>query len=702
MIVLKIDEKQIFNLWNTNGRRSDVLNALSIYLSILEDLGNENPGDKWSSYPKSFMQYEFYVRAIEASPEVFSKHEKYDAFKEKIKPLWDLFLNNDPAFFEDKRSDKLIRILDKDIEQRARHYTSNLVRIGFATQERVITPSGQAFLNNIVNRDRIEKILPIKNTNLLLLRQLMKLRIFTKDENGICKYYSPFYMALYLLLTNETIDKSSFINIVQGASPSLNEDIKNKLLDDDLEFSTKENLATSLNVNIVDAFKSKDIISETEFSRYIKNRKSGKTEKIYYEFYKTLYQFIDSPSTDTYKQLNSVYMNNSDKIKKAFCRGKSIFDFGTNGVYNLNEFKLKNKENPFLITDKFNEFFYEMYENSKYLDQIAEYSDTTIRMFGATGVIKTKAPLYELSYKHILKDFFEIKRLKEMIFGEISSDEYIDYELSENSFFGSIKSMTQIFEVSDEKTTNIMKHLFYSYGVKDLNDLALVIDSETSRMFEKHIEDNYPLERVVNLLKLFSDRSQNDRIIKREVNEAADVPTIYEYLIGIAWYYISNKNFNLYDSFNLTLNADFEPMMHAGGGVGDIIVDYDDKSVMLEVTLMNKAAQKRAEWEPVLRHSINNRVEKLPRKSYTFFIADELDFNTINIWRAVAAVPLQATISDSIVDGVIIMPFTNNEIISFLEKNINSKSIIEQTELSFSKINKITNDGWRQDIIEKL
>ena len=141
-------------------------------------------------------------------------------------------------------------------------------------------------------------------------------------------------------------------------------------------------------------------------------------------------------------------------------------------------------------------------------------------------------------------------------------------------------------------------------------------------------------------------------------------------------------------------------MMHAGGGVGDIIVDYDDKSVMLEVTLMNKAAQKRAEWEPVLRHSINNRVEKLPRKSYTFFIADELDFNTINIWRAVAAVPLQATISN-IVDGVIIMPFTNNEIISFGKKY--KQQINHWTDkLSFSKINKITNDGWRQDIIEKL
>ena len=77
-------------------------------------------------------------------------------------------------------------------------------------------------------------------------------------------------------------------------------------------------------------------------------------------------------------------------------------------------------------------------------------------MFGATGN-KTKAPLYELSYKHILKDFLN-KRLKEMIF-EISL-EYIDYELSENSF-GSIKSMTQIFEVR-MKTTNY-EASFYSY-----------------------------------------------------------------------------------------------------------------------------------------------------------------------------------------------------------------------------------------------
>ena len=33
-----VESNQIFNLMDTNGRRSDVLNALKIYLEILEEL----------------------------------------------------------------------------------------------------------------------------------------------------------------------------------------------------------------------------------------------------------------------------------------------------------------------------------------------------------------------------------------------------------------------------------------------------------------------------------------------------------------------------------------------------------------------------------------------------------------------------------------------------------------------------------------
>lgn len=38
-----VETNQIFNLMDTNGRRSDVLNALKIYLEILEELKEVYP-----------------------------------------------------------------------------------------------------------------------------------------------------------------------------------------------------------------------------------------------------------------------------------------------------------------------------------------------------------------------------------------------------------------------------------------------------------------------------------------------------------------------------------------------------------------------------------------------------------------------------------------------------------------------------------
>lgn len=85
------------------------------------------------------------------------------------------------------------------------------------------------------------------------------------------------------------------------------------------------------------------------------------------------------------------------------------------------------------------------------------------------------------------------------------------------------------------------------------------------------------------------------------------------------------------------------PLSHATGGMGDIVINYKNLTLMLEVTLMNSQAQKRGEWEPVLRHATNLTVDEYPKNVITLFIADELDDNTVNIWRAVASVKLKAS-----------------------------------------------------------
>ena len=143
-------------------------------------------------------------------------------------------------------------------------------------------------------------------------------------------------------------------------------------------------------------------------------------------------------------------------------------------------------------------------------------------------------------------------------------------------------------------------------------------------------------------------------------------------------------------------------MIHAGGGEGDIVIRYEDRVIQLEVTLMNKQAQKRGEWEPVLRHALNLKADSEPKEVFTFFIADELDRNTINIWRAVAAVSLESTRDHRQVDGAVIMPLTNGELLHLLRAGVSVDCILPEVRASFAKVPRITDAGWKEEILDRL
>ena len=204
---------------------------------------------------------------------------------------------------------------------------------------------------------------------------------------------------------------------------------------------------------------------------------------------------------------------------------------------------------------------------------------------------------------------------------------------------------------------------------------------------------------------MFSDRS-NDGKIKEEVYPDATVPTIYEYIVGLAWYYFSNKRIDLLNSFNLTLSANFEPLTHAGGGMGDIVIYEEKQVIMLEATLMNANSQKRGEWEPVLRHSVNLKIDEessTNREVTTFFIADSFDFNTINIWKAISSVPLQSSSDkDKYTDNVIIMPINNDELSKLMDRKNEYNSIIQQVRKLFLKDITSFDKDWREKFISTV
>lgn len=697
-----VERNQIFNLMDTNGRRSDVLNALKIYLEILEELKEVYPTESWSTYPSSLSQFLFYEKALEKSKDVFKIHSNYDNFINELGDDYQTFIDRDGQWIEDNIT-KFAKVLDESIEKRARHYTSNLVKMGFTTTNRSITEAGYSYLRGSVVRDELEELLPLDNVNIVLFRQLSKLKIFSSSNNGKRQFYSPFIMALILLLNNESIDEHSFEVIVQGLSPYSSDAVKEAICSNEISVAELEESIRNIDITIPEDLIGKNDVEFDVFKSIFKGSKSNDSiSKLYYDFFSVLKDFRNNKTEETYANLiKCLDKENITSIYKAFGYGKAIFAAGNRGSrYNLERFLEKNSDHPLLISEDFVEAFYTAFTRSKWIDGVREYSDTTIRLLSATGMFKFKN-LPELSYKEILSLIFDVDQLRENVFGEMTDEEYVNYEEAENSYFGKCVSLVEIFNFSHDDISTMTEKLEKHLGVSAATDVKKFLSDQKNADFIAHINDKYPKEKIMELLPLFSDR-RKDNQIKKEVNDAATVPTIYEYIIGIAWYYISNKEFDLYNSLNLTLNADFEPVIHAGGGDGDIVIHYEEIIVMLEVTLMNKQAQKRGEWEPVLRHSLNLKAANEPKETITFFIADELDYNTINIWRAVASVSLESTNTHTKVNGVIIMPFTNKEVLAFLENTVYYKDIVKAVKNSFAKVPQITDVKWHEEIMSTL
>lgn len=703
-----VKENQIFNLMDTNGRRNDVTNALKGYLLILDNLMTYKC-DTWDNIPKSLSQYYFYKEAISMFPDVFKVHTPYDNLVvsiNKMPKFKEALENNNIDWIRDNYVDysELISRFDNGIEDRARHYTSNLVKLGFTDEKRNITSVGRLIIDiKSVKKDKLEKIIPIDEINLVYLRQLLKLRIFNKTKD---KYYAPFCLALYMLLKYDRISESDFFGIVQSLSPY--DDLSN--IDERIEKFESIVSDEISDGRIPEIINRSSMLSRDEFNCIFTNAKSSETVNIYWEFYCALFDFYNINSNVNLSNLLSICNQNSSVLNKAFGGGAKIFYTKKNASNETKEFLEKN--NKIFECDNINLKIYQMFMVSKYIDGINEYSDTTKRIFKATGLISFDNGYVELAYKELMNSILDNEKLSCMIGGNMNDEQlsYEEYEVDKDGYFCTSHSLIDIFNYDDNTVQLILDRIKQTFNDTSIDNIANIVSSKRKKEFEEFIINEYPVDKVKEILLMFNDRA-NDERIKSLVSMDASIPTIYEYIVGIAWFYFSDKTINLLESYNLSLSANFEPLVHAGGGQGDIVIYSNDNVIMLEVTLMNANSQKRGEWEPVLRHSINLKIDEenngKGRTVTSFFIADEFDNNTINIWKAIAYVPLESSLQrNKYTSNVVIMPINNIELSKLIDRSDKYNDLISKVHMLFEIDNRVYksdfNMNWRSDFIEEL
>ena len=677
------------NLGDTSFRRKNLLDDYKVMLQgITEQL------EEWNTHNSSQMNfYQYVAKSGLINDTFYSDYYSFisDKFKESIFEKY-------KEKKEVENYESLMEYFVLEQKKRGRTYTNALVKIGLIDEKRKITAVGEALLDGDTKQDDIEKLFNLSADNIIFLRQLLKLRVYESEGEN---YIYPFRMGVYLLNKFDDIPQKEFCTILSLIRAGKTDEEYREILDKyklvkNKNMSFGEYVARYIQEETLEIkFEEKNRISKEKFEKYFLNRKSKDKIEDYFEFYEISLDFFENRNLEIYKKLEKI--SKKDSIKKAFGYNKVPFKF----CKTLKEFFEENKKTIFEAEniEEFNKLFYELFRDSKNYDLIFEYNDMTIRTFNLSGIISFENGLVNLSSKWLNKSIFSEIINMELCGKEGSGKD----EIKEAEFHKNI-SFSEIFDLSEDKIRNFEEKLRKENNISKEISIFEYFSRKIDKDFEQKIEKRFSNERICRILNLFKNR-RNDKKISKEVIDSAKIPTIFEYMLGIAWHRISNKEFNLKKSLKLSLDGDGFPLSHAPGGDGDIIAEYEKFDVMLEATLMDKNSQKRGELEPVIRHTTNLTIKNMEenKKTYTFFVANELDMNVINIFRATSQIQLQSTQNrEKYTNGIKIYSLTIDKIIYLLENNINYKYFLNRVFENYSKIEFIgrnwCEDTWNNSI----
>lgn len=215
--------------------------------------------------------------------------------------------------------------------------------------------------------------------------------------------------------------------------------------------------------------------------------------------------------------------------------------------------------------------------------------------------------------------------------------------------------------------------------IKSSEQAAIYINDERYRRFNTLIDKKFNDSVLIELLNCFEQR--DDKRIEELVTDEAAVPTIFEYILGIIWYKVSERQGNILDFMKLSLEANLLPKTHAAGGYADIIYEYEactsypKHSLLLEATLADGNNQRRMEMEPVSRHLGDYRIRFNNPFDYSLFVSTYLDDNVVNDFRYRKIIPYKR--DNETITGMKIISMDTDSLKKIIENKVKYKYLYE-------------------------
>ena len=572
-----------------------------------------------------------------------------------------------------------------DREKEGRQISSSLHYLGLTDKNRILQNTAYELLDILKNRQfNYDNIFGVRNDSFFYIKQFLKLEFSNNIKNGSYKSFriQPFLAVIYAILkTNNALSKDFFtfilptiknyeelITLVNNQPKDIDKYLLSKI-------SSMENYQNALNY-FINTKKTKEICRK---DNVFINHNSGEYDIKFLDLYNSLVNYnlywsfekkkefilnIKFPKNSKNKYLYRYILNNDKKLTKKQIDEKAINNF----------------ENSFLFkySNSFDRNFFYLIQLSKWKINLEEYFDLNKRFFSLTDIVIFN------------NDFISLDEVAFELFNQIGDEILnIDFAISSDDYFNKLYNQIELKDISykfdfDEKL--LLKSLKAKYP--QINVSNNLID-EIKKIKQSYLKNNFDLlidnyfsdDNLEKLFTLIKYRQDKDIIRFKKLDWDCDIPTIFEYLIGIFWYKISQRKGDLTEFLNLSLDVNLLPRRFAGGGNADIVYKYDDHHLLIEVTLSDKNTQRKMELEPVSRHLGKYKIEN-GESHYAVFIAPYLDPNVLVSFRSYKYLNYyNPSNTKQFTKGLKIIPLNIDDLITI----INNKYTYQDIEIIFNK-----------------
>ena len=560
----------------------------------------------------------------------------------------------------------------------AREKTSGLVDIGLIDDGRKLSNAGKALLKITSENDfSSDNQFQIAKDSYIYLKQLLK-TYYNVDGHTV----RPFMVLIHLLDEFDylTLDEYTYLlplcigqvetsEIIDGISQlrcrniSIDEIIVNRLMG-------MLNYKTALDY-FIDNEVTEELICEIGL-----NRKSRQYDKPYFKLYQALHRVFVLNDIDN---LISVYDATRD-IKIGKWWRNYLFD-------TTSEKAISNHPVAHLKTTLFNEVedentfkiaFFKIMHLFKAKATLSDYLDLNRRYIKTTDVVlfEDDTIKFDIVPKHFFKSVAEELYQDTFVASELL---YEDCNMSEISASLIVSDETIVAGINEELGIN----------VSDMQSAREALEDTRYQRLQHLIDTKFTDDKLLSLLDCFETR--NDDEIRSMVTDNADVPTIFEYVLGILWYKASERHGKILDYMKLSLDADLLPKTHAAGGEADIVYEYEateyypEHTLLLEATLADSTNQRRMEMEPVSRHLGMHLIRTGNMNSYCVFATNYLNINVISDFRSRKTTPFYdpQDYSKSIA-GMKIIPLQTSELKKIVSNRKTYKELYSLFETAYN------------------